>query len=370
MEIVMATANKSTHRSLVTLRLPKSVPGLIVYAQNIVKRMTDNPSFPNPAPTLAAVTAATTSCEPPKYPRSPTWFAMGPGGEALFAGTSGKQGFIVRDWFAGAGPSGPLFESISGDGLGGALIAMSSSGVPYVGRSVVVPTFDPVTNFRNGQYVGGEAQRANTSFQIAWTNELPGPAAGVVPLKDSAVYFRSSVMTRIDAGGQTVATWALSDAFADSAETSDLEADVLTSSASGYTLSHLVFAPLLSPSLAAGSPCEDGTQCTMGRCCFAGGSAVGKCASRSACDFPAECQSASDCSGGTCYKPPSSGTGICTQNCTTSSACAGGAYCIAASNTCLPGCLTGGTLGCLLISPALGCMQSANTENLMVSVCQ
>jgi hypothetical protein len=29
-----------------------------VYAQNIVKRMTDNPSFPNPAPTLVAVTAA------------------------------------------------------------------------------------------------------------------------------------------------------------------------------------------------------------------------------------------------------------------------------------------------------------------------
>ena len=54
----MATTNKSTHRSLVTLGLPKSVPGLIVYAQNIVKRMTDNPSFPNPAPTLAAVTAA------------------------------------------------------------------------------------------------------------------------------------------------------------------------------------------------------------------------------------------------------------------------------------------------------------------------
>jgi hypothetical protein len=54
----MATTNKSTHRSLVTLSLPKSVPGLIVYAQNIVKQMTDNPSFPNPAPTLAAVTAA------------------------------------------------------------------------------------------------------------------------------------------------------------------------------------------------------------------------------------------------------------------------------------------------------------------------
>jgi hypothetical protein len=49
---------KSIHRSTVTLRLPKSVPALIVYAQGIVKRMTGNPSFPSPAPTLAAVMTA------------------------------------------------------------------------------------------------------------------------------------------------------------------------------------------------------------------------------------------------------------------------------------------------------------------------
>jgi hypothetical protein len=33
------------------------VPALVTYAKSIVKRMTDNPSFPNPTPTLAAVTA-------------------------------------------------------------------------------------------------------------------------------------------------------------------------------------------------------------------------------------------------------------------------------------------------------------------------
>ncbi len=54
----MATPIKTSRRSLVTLSLPKSVPALIVYAQGIVKRMTGNPSFPNPAPTLAAVSAA------------------------------------------------------------------------------------------------------------------------------------------------------------------------------------------------------------------------------------------------------------------------------------------------------------------------
>jgi hypothetical protein len=58
LEFIMATAIKTIHRSVVTLRLPKGAPALIAYAENIVKRMTGNPSFPGPAPTLAAVTAA------------------------------------------------------------------------------------------------------------------------------------------------------------------------------------------------------------------------------------------------------------------------------------------------------------------------
>jgi hypothetical protein len=54
----MATTIKTTHRSLVALSLPRSVPALIVYAQGILKRMTGNPFFPNPVPTLAAISAA------------------------------------------------------------------------------------------------------------------------------------------------------------------------------------------------------------------------------------------------------------------------------------------------------------------------
>ena len=54
----MATTVKSTHRSLVTLSLPRSVPALIVYTEGILKRMTGNPAFPSSTPTLAAVTAA------------------------------------------------------------------------------------------------------------------------------------------------------------------------------------------------------------------------------------------------------------------------------------------------------------------------
>lgn len=55
--ITTATA-KSVRRSTVTLNLPSSAPALITYARGIVMRMTANPSFPSPTPTLAAVTQA------------------------------------------------------------------------------------------------------------------------------------------------------------------------------------------------------------------------------------------------------------------------------------------------------------------------
>jgi hypothetical protein len=54
----MTDATKSARRPTIALALPKSVPALISYAQGIVKRMTGNPSVPNPTPTLAAVVAA------------------------------------------------------------------------------------------------------------------------------------------------------------------------------------------------------------------------------------------------------------------------------------------------------------------------
>lgn len=57
-ETIMATSIKSIHRSVVTLNLPRAVPALISYAENIVKRMTVNPSFASPVPALSAVTAA------------------------------------------------------------------------------------------------------------------------------------------------------------------------------------------------------------------------------------------------------------------------------------------------------------------------
>ena len=46
------------HSAIAILKLPAKVPALIRYAQGIVKSVTGNPSFPNPAPTLAEVTAA------------------------------------------------------------------------------------------------------------------------------------------------------------------------------------------------------------------------------------------------------------------------------------------------------------------------
>jgi hypothetical protein len=54
----LTTANKVTHRSLAILKLPKVVSLLITFAQNVVTRMTGNPSFPSPSPALAAVSTA------------------------------------------------------------------------------------------------------------------------------------------------------------------------------------------------------------------------------------------------------------------------------------------------------------------------
>ncbi len=56
----MVSAIKAPRRTIASLKLsPHKVSVLISVAQAIVKGMTGNPAFPNPVPTLAEVTAAT-----------------------------------------------------------------------------------------------------------------------------------------------------------------------------------------------------------------------------------------------------------------------------------------------------------------------
>jgi hypothetical protein len=57
-EILMSTINNKSHRILIALALPRAIPALIVYAQNIAKRVTGNAYFPSPAPTPAEITTA------------------------------------------------------------------------------------------------------------------------------------------------------------------------------------------------------------------------------------------------------------------------------------------------------------------------
>jgi hypothetical protein len=57
----MSTTANAPHAAIAALNLPLKVPALILYAQGIAKAMTGNPSFPNPTPTLAALTAAITA---------------------------------------------------------------------------------------------------------------------------------------------------------------------------------------------------------------------------------------------------------------------------------------------------------------------
>jgi len=50
--------NKSIHRSLAILKLPKVVAQIITFAQGVVTAMTNNPKFPSPSPALSVITAA------------------------------------------------------------------------------------------------------------------------------------------------------------------------------------------------------------------------------------------------------------------------------------------------------------------------
>jgi hypothetical protein len=54
----MPTTNKSIHRATISLDVPKKIADVILYANNIVQKLTNNASFPTPTPSIAALTAA------------------------------------------------------------------------------------------------------------------------------------------------------------------------------------------------------------------------------------------------------------------------------------------------------------------------
>jgi hypothetical protein len=54
----MPTTNSSIHRATIALDVPKKIADFILYTNNIVQKMTDNPNFPTPTPSIAALTAA------------------------------------------------------------------------------------------------------------------------------------------------------------------------------------------------------------------------------------------------------------------------------------------------------------------------
>ena len=48
----MGTTNQSIHRATVSMNLPKKNADLVLYGNNVVQKMTNNPVFPTPTPTL------------------------------------------------------------------------------------------------------------------------------------------------------------------------------------------------------------------------------------------------------------------------------------------------------------------------------
>src|SRR5580700_4502695 len=57
-DTIMTTTIKSIHRATITLAIPGKIADLILYATNIVQKLTNNPSFPTPTPTVAVLAAA------------------------------------------------------------------------------------------------------------------------------------------------------------------------------------------------------------------------------------------------------------------------------------------------------------------------
>jgi hypothetical protein len=54
----MTTMNQTIRPAVATLNLPTTIAALIIFGRGMVTGMTGNPSFPNPSPPLATVTAA------------------------------------------------------------------------------------------------------------------------------------------------------------------------------------------------------------------------------------------------------------------------------------------------------------------------
>jgi hypothetical protein len=57
-DIPMPVANKSIRRATIALNVPTKIADVILYANNIVQKLTNNPNFPAPVPTVAALTTA------------------------------------------------------------------------------------------------------------------------------------------------------------------------------------------------------------------------------------------------------------------------------------------------------------------------
>ncbi len=54
----MSNIHKPIHRATISLNIPAKIGDVILYADSIVQERTNNPSFPTPTSTLAALTAA------------------------------------------------------------------------------------------------------------------------------------------------------------------------------------------------------------------------------------------------------------------------------------------------------------------------
>ena len=70
-DIIMPTINKSIHRATITLDVPAKIADVILYATNIVQKMTGNPSFPRVRGRRTSGSTAPTAARPGSSRRRP-----------------------------------------------------------------------------------------------------------------------------------------------------------------------------------------------------------------------------------------------------------------------------------------------------------
>jgi hypothetical protein len=219
----------------------------------------------------------------------------------------------------------------------------------------------------------GWVARTDRRFQTLWRLPVYDGVKALVVLADSVVAFTENHAVQVDARGRIVEDGYLGNvSFLAAVAVGDHDVVEVHDTASATVVARLRFLPVTVAPLPAGSVCAGDADCWPARCCYGAPGMTAACSTSAKCGAGSACATDSDCSGGACYVPTGATAGVCTEPCTSSTACPVGTYCVLASGgvgACLTDCL-GMASACAALSSALVCRAGMNTEGISVSTCR